>query len=368
MMRRDSNPDWDGPDGRPKEASEGPALRRRTGEDLWTMEPPARELLLGPWLGAAEAVMVWAPTGAGKSMFVLTLALALASGGAAFGWSASEARRVLLVDGEMPLGDTVRRMRDLSATVEGFDLEAAKAGLQVISRLDQPLDAPEDAFPDFGADPMGAADRVLSGWKPNVVILDNLSTIAGFSDENGAADTRAVNRFIARFKQRGVAVVVVHHSDKAGQRFRGSTMIATSFDTILGLTRDTAEATTGGAEFTFAWNKVRAMRDESMRGFKVTLETGPDGRLRWIMRDPSAGLLAALVAEVRTEAHESLEDAAAAIDADLWPNGRCPDKTGISRAFKRAEEAGLATRGDLKAICHRVKRTVAILSDREDGL
>src|SRR6188474_2541293 len=64
---------------------------------------PPRETLLAPWLPRRGLAMIHAPRGIGKTHVALGTAWAVAAGGGFLRWQASAgARRVLLLDGEMP--------------------------------------------------------------------------------------------------------------------------------------------------------------------------------------------------------------------------------------------------------------------------
>jgi len=61
---------------------------------------PPREMLLAPWLPGL--CMVYGPRGIGKTHVSLGVAYAVATGGEFLGWGATQPRRVLHIDGEMP--------------------------------------------------------------------------------------------------------------------------------------------------------------------------------------------------------------------------------------------------------------------------
>nr|WP_240610362.1 AAA family ATPase [Sphingomonas pokkalii] len=132
-----------------------------------------RGQLLSPWLREQESCLVWAAAGVGKTMFTLSLALAIAGGGSLMGWTSQRPRRVLLIDGEMPLDDLQERLRMLAGTIEGIDLGAAGTNLTVLARHGQ---SPDAIFPDFGKEEEQDANLALvRSYRPDVVILDNLT-------------------------------------------------------------------------------------------------------------------------------------------------------------------------------------------------
>src|SRR5690606_24035934 len=167
-----------------------------------------RQWLLAPWLREQESALIWAAPGVGKTMLTLSLALAIAGGGSLLGWRSPAPRRVLFIDGEMPLDDLHGRLASLAGAIEDIDLDVARNNLTILARHHQAASTP---FPDFGnEDQQDAIIDLIRRYDPAVVILDNLSTLATLDDENGAAETQRVVRLLARLKQARIAVIVVH--------------------------------------------------------------------------------------------------------------------------------------------------------------
>lgn len=71
------------------------------GEFL-SMSIPERGYLLSPVLPVQGIGILYAPRGIGKTFAALSIAVAVASGGAVFNWRAPMPKRTLYVDGEMP--------------------------------------------------------------------------------------------------------------------------------------------------------------------------------------------------------------------------------------------------------------------------
>ena len=85
------------------------------------LEIPAREMLLNPILPERSLSMLYAPRGLGKSWLALSIGLTVASGSQLLRWSAPRKRRVLYVDGEMPLIALQQRLQSIAATAGGID-------------------------------------------------------------------------------------------------------------------------------------------------------------------------------------------------------------------------------------------------------
>ncbi len=210
----------------------GEGLHPLTLGALRGLKLPKRENLL-PWLRQGESAMVFAPTGLGKSLFALSLALAVAGGGRFIDWwNAPKARRVLFVDGEMPLDDIQARVDTLQPCAGG-NCEAIAANLHIMNRQYQPggvayVDLAEEASRE-------ALVRHVKKHEIDLVILDNLSTLATIDGENSASAFNDTVAFLLRLKQEGIACLLVHHSGKSGESYRGSSKIATTFEVIIKL-------------------------------------------------------------------------------------------------------------------------------------
>jgi putative DNA primase/helicase len=99
-------------------------------DEFLNLKVPPREMLLDPILPERSLGMLYAPRGVGKTLLGLSVGLAVASGTPLLRWSAPRKRRVLYVDGEMPLVSLQERLRTLSV---GFGSEIPNHGFQVLA-------------------------------------------------------------------------------------------------------------------------------------------------------------------------------------------------------------------------------------------
>lgn len=290
-----------------------PALKFFTLGDLLADQSPAPEPLLVPWLKQGESGMVYAAPASGKSMFTMGLALSIAGGGNFLGWSIPKPRRVLLVDGEMPKHEIKERARMLLPAAEGCDAEEAGRNLEVLAKQAQ---NPNASFPDLG-EPKGQEEvlRTALAHKADLIILDNLSTLATTQDENSAAAVQPVVRLLMRLKQAGIACLLVHHTNKEGSTYRGSTMLATTFEVIMGLKKPEAPQPFNVLAFQIEWNKYRGKRDETTQARDVRLDTGTDETsAQWHFETSEVEHLRMLVAAVKSRKYPTQKDLAEALD------------------------------------------------------
>jgi hypothetical protein len=267
-------------------------LKMPTLEQLLAARFEKRQYLLAPWLREEENCMVYAATGVGKSLFAVSAALAVAGGGEFLGWR-PEAKpdragwRVLYVDGEMHIADIQARVRQLRAGMPKLEKASVDKNLSFLARQHQDGGV---QFPSI-TEQAGQAFILdqLNANKIDLVILDNFSTLGEVEDENAAASFNAIQQFLLQLKVQKVATMLVHHTGKAGDNFRGSSKLAATFETIIqlehpqltyrnhkGITETrTYPVVHGEARFRVRWDKVRAGSSTPPKAVVARLENLP---------------------------------------------------------------------------------------------
>lgn len=327
-----------------KEAQKPTERKMLTLADLKTLELPTRKHLISPWLKEGESAMVYAPTGVGKSMFTMTLALAVAGGGKAFGWTCPEPRKVLYIDGEMHVQDLQERAILLAQTVEGApNAEAMGQNLKFYARQYQE----SEGFLDLAKEEdRKELMKVLDEEGPiDLLILDNLSTLATIADENAASSFEPILKLLMELKRRGVATILVHHTGKTKantQRkndFRGSSKLGTTFEVIMGL-KPLDDTAGRGVGFSLEWDKYRNKPDERVSPLQVVLSTedreeGPS----WIAVEAEDTVLMQIVRAVQSCQYQQDQDVRKALFPDM-------DKSTFSKLKTQAIRKGLITDKD----------------------
>lgn len=333
-------------------ADDGARLRSLSLGDLLSTDLPVRDYILDPLMKQGESLMLWAAPGVGKTMAALSIALAAAGGGKFLGWKAPHPFRVLYVDGEMALADLKDRLVVLKDAVEGLDVDAAAKNLRLLVRSHQD---PEASFPDI-ATPEGQQTIYARarGTKADLVILDNFSVLAGVDDENDAAAMTPVLTFLLRMKQAGIATILVHHSNKGGDSYRGSSKIATTFEAVVGLKANSGVASRHTAAFDLAFTKFRGRRNDTIVETSVWLEEADDGTLRWRWKESEDAVLGRVVALVKTCRYGRDADLAKALGVSTGKLSGLKN-TAIARKlitapdWKRCVEAARASESGLDA-------------------
>jgi putative DNA primase/helicase len=247
-----------------------------TAYDFLSMTFPERKMLLAPILPRQGLVMLHAARGIGKTFFSLSIAYAVASGGKVFGrWAAPQPARVLFIDGEMPARTLQER---LAALVAGADSEPPeKDYLRILT-------------PDMQAGPMPnlatregqeAVAPLLEGVE--LVVLDNLATLARHGRSNDEESWVPVQGWLLELRRRGISVLLVHHQGKGGDQ-RGTSAKEDILDTVASFKRPKDYHTEQGARFEVHLTKARGICGADAKSFEAQLFS--DGQaLMWTTKD-----------------------------------------------------------------------------------
>jgi putative DNA primase/helicase len=255
-----------------RDAEGVPAFRPVTAADLLTMEIPQRQMALAPVLPLPGLAMMYAPRGMGKSFLALSIGYAIAAAGTALRWQASTPRGVLYVDGEMPAGAIQER---LAAIVRGAGhIPPAADSLRFIASDLLPHGMPSIARPEIQA----ALDEAIHD--ADVLILDNLSTLAGGLRENEGDDWEGLQRWLLSLRRAGKAALMIHHAGKGGQQ-RGTSRREDVLDTVIALRRPADYEASQGARFEVHLEKARGVIGPNAEPFLAALVQTEGGGLTW---------------------------------------------------------------------------------------
>jgi hypothetical protein len=242
-------------------------LPRLSAADLVAADLPPREPILAPILATKSLALLYGPRGLGKTFVALGIAWAAASGASFLGWQAPKPRRVLYVDGEMAAIDMQERLRSLGPAPPALDFMLA----------DLNTGPPADLATFEGQ------NRLMRSWgHPDLVVLDNLSSLAGF--KNGDPDAwNDLQRFLMLQRRFGRAMLLVHHANKKGFQ-RGTNRREDVLDVVMSLRRPDDYQPQDGARLEIHFEKARGLHGTAVDPVEARLETGPDGAAHWTWR------------------------------------------------------------------------------------
>lgn len=243
--------------------------------ELMGKDMPPKQMLVSSFMPCASFGMVVAPRGIGKSWFALALAVAISAGQNSFlGWKIHQKAHVLYVDGEMQTVDIRDRIKALSGGQRMDDLDILPS--EELYQTGRPVcldDKTEQSQIEAMLEMLKQANR-----KPGLIILDNLSTLRRGVDENSNTETQSLVDFLVKLRHSTYAVLVVHHTNKAGQQ-RGASIIEVPMDYVIELKKTEGGAVFHkGACFELSFSKIRGRAPECAN-FTAALEEDADGLL-----------------------------------------------------------------------------------------
>ena len=188
-------------------------------KDMENRDYPKRKVLVSNLLHDREAVMLYSPTGVGKTWLSLSIALIAAGKGRLeiLDWANDYPQPVCYVDGEMLEEDIQERIKLLIPSL-GVDLEELRKNFFFVSRVSQP-----DTIEDFLSLDLDRHQLDLLNWIKRhsadnshpIVILDNLSNLVDITDENSAGQMQNFNMMVTKARKKGCSMVIVHHTGKS---------------------------------------------------------------------------------------------------------------------------------------------------------
>ena len=232
-------------------------------DDFLSKNLPPRETLLAPWLPLQGLAMIHAPRGIGKTHLALGTAWAVASGGGFLRWTTpAGARRVLLLDGEMPGVLLQERLARVAGVSERTPIMPEYLRIAAADLVRDGLpDLSDPASQQFYADIIADAD---------LVIVDNLSTLCRGLKENEADSWTPVQNWGLSLRRAGKSVLFIHHGGKSGQQ-RGTSRKEDVLDTVIGLRKPPDYQADQGARFEIHFEKSRGFYGPEAEPFEVRL-------------------------------------------------------------------------------------------------
>lgn len=194
--------------------------------DELARQAQAKTYLIEPWLSPQTIVQLVGYSGSGKSMFLQHALGALACGRKYFGpFEIGRTARVLYLDFEMSMGTVATRLQEIRSA-QGDTADRLNIWTPFIEGKDMNLKTQDGLM-------------ALQGWielcRPDVVVIDTVRSAWVGLEENSADAWAPVNQMALRIRNAGMAVILVHHSNKPGeggfQREAGSTNQLTVLET-----------------------------------------------------------------------------------------------------------------------------------------
>jgi putative DNA primase/helicase len=251
-----------------------PRLRSLDIHELFNLDIPERQMMLDPILPDKGLAMLYASRGTGKTFVADGISYAVSTGTAFLKWRATQPRKVLHCDGEMPA----------TALRERFDQIMRGASVKPDTGMLNILTA--DLI-DMGIGNL-ASPKVQEELEPlldgvELLTLDNLSSLTSVIRDNGADSWSPIQEWLLRLRRRGVSVLIVHHAGKGGEQ-RGTSRREDVLDTSISLRRPSDYRAPQGARFEVHLEKARGVYGDLAKPFEALLEIR-EGAAFWTIRE-----------------------------------------------------------------------------------
>ena len=235
-------------------------VKSRTFDELLTADFPELEYLIFPMIRITNQIIIHAGVGVGKTHFANELGYMVATGGSCFGWNAPKARSVLIVDGEMSLRDIKVRYQALHQRNKG----EPGNNFNIMSFSDF-----EDDINLIRPQWQAMVNQKIEEVNAELVVFDNLDSLFAV-DQNKQVEWMPAQIWLKRLRQKGVATILIHHSNKQKQAF-GTTAVSRNPDLILALNHPDDYNAEEGAVFDVKVDKARELRNEYAATFRCKL-------------------------------------------------------------------------------------------------
>jgi AAA domain/Helix-turn-helix domain len=271
------------------------------------IEPPEKAC---GFFSMSELLLIVAWRGVGKTHVGLGLTVAIASAGTFLGWESQKARRVLYVDGELPLWTLQERLKLACAAI----MDARPENVTFVSAAEE-----RKGF-DFASPPKekdgkklpndrDRIEEIIAALAIEVLLLDSLSTLCRYGEENTAESWQEVQDWLVSLRARGLLVIVLHHTGKRKDEQRGTSKREDVFDWSLLLKQPTDYQPADGARFEVTFGKARPYRGAAaVASFEAKLGADEHGRPVWATK-PTAEARDELIRKLHAEG-ETVRDIA----------------------------------------------------------
>jgi len=174
---------------------------------LAKVDVPPRESFIGDWFKQGDLGFIFGARGLGKTWLAMLLARRCAEGGSIADWNVHKPRRVLYVDGEMPLDGIIERDAALSAAPADGMFYLHHEALFHLTGAVLNLTKPHA---------QAALLEKCQRERIEILLLDNLSCLFTGIKENDADAWEQVLPWILEMRRNRIAVVFIAHAGRNG--------------------------------------------------------------------------------------------------------------------------------------------------------
>jgi KaiC/GvpD/RAD55 family RecA-like ATPase/DNA-binding NarL/FixJ family response regulator len=205
-------------------------LKPLTMKELIYLDLPERKLLLDPIMHERSTTLLYAQTNVGKTWLALCMAYTIAVGGTLFErWKTGKARKVLYIDSEMDQSSLQKRIKLISQMKfdeRKYSWSSFSNNFYCISR-----NRSEQDNENFQKD----VTKFVKKNKISLLVLDNLTAFTQHNDSAKAWED--IHVWLDSLKANGCAVLLIHHTNKAGEQ-RGTSATTNAVDNVIRINQE----------------------------------------------------------------------------------------------------------------------------------
>ena len=242
-----------------------------------------------PWLTHGSLSMIYGPRGLGKTWLAMIIAVSLTrkkSHEIEIGpWQVIRSSGVLFIDGEMDEFMLQERTKILTSALGRDDLD------NPLTFLSTHRFAKTHGRSEINLTNVEFRDDIYKFLEKhkeyNVLILDNISSLAGGIDENVKQSWDPINQWLISLRHLGISVIYIHHSGKDPQKQRGTSGREDALDCVINLSRPKVYSPDMGAWFKINFEKSRGVAPGvGLKSFGLrVLEEPNENGLIWEISD-----------------------------------------------------------------------------------
>jgi hypothetical protein len=256
-----------------------------SARELVAKDIPSREELVDGLLFTQSLGMIFAPRGRGKTYFALHMAAAIASGTPFLRWNVSKQRRCLYVDGELPAIDLQERVKRICSCDVPTALDLISSEFFYDAEK-QPLTLNDETHQKHFLKMLDQLKE--TGRQPEVMFLDNISSMTFGTEENSNSEQDSFLRFLLELRHLGYSVIAVHHIGKDGNQ-RGASRREDFLDISIKLADPVESSSGGAAKFILQFSKIRRKMPVPS-SLECELCEDEQGKLIWVTSEVERGL------------------------------------------------------------------------------
>jgi hypothetical protein len=274
-------------------------VREKTSLSNWlTRDIKPMDWLLGEVIATSTRMMLYAPTGLGKTNICLALSAHLAARKDFLHWHVHRACRVLYIDGEMP--DVLAKLR-LQDAVRRLGVDIPKGNLTFVNRADFPDMPPINQVSianDFktmpGIDFIEDIIKAVGGVE--LIVFDNIQSLMTGNMSEGE-QWQTVLPWVVQLSQRRIAQIWVHHTGHDDSHAYGDKSREWQLDNVVAM--KAVEDPTADICFELDFQKARNRTPDNRADFDKTRITLDGDRWEYQRSATATATLKAAVRKMR---------------------------------------------------------------------